>query len=152
MAGTSIYVLWGSPSCLLTLQEAFQDQQVSLTQAPCRLLLLYWVSVCVRFCECPLRLEHEAFCLSQTQALLTFKATHSGGSPSWWRIPGLRSLMWGSDPSLLWEDLCNCDYPSICGLPSVGYYLSHCSSFLYIFGCVKSFLLVFRSFSSLVSL
>lgn len=46
----SIYVTRVSPICVLTLQEALQDQQVGLTQAPLRLLPLQWKSECVRFC------------------------------------------------------------------------------------------------------
>ena len=46
MATTSVYVLRVSPSCLLPLLEALQDQQVSLAQATFKLLLLPWVSEC----------------------------------------------------------------------------------------------------------
>lgn len=44
-------------SCLLPLQEAVQDQQVSLAQAPFNLLLLPWVSDSVRCSVHPLRVE-----------------------------------------------------------------------------------------------
>ena len=56
MAAASIYVPSGSPSCLLPLLEAPQDQQVGLTKAPFKLLLPL-VSEHVRFCVCPLRVE-----------------------------------------------------------------------------------------------
>ena len=78
-------------SCLLPLQEAVQDQQVSLAQAPFKLLLLPWVSDCVRFSVHPLRVESlllTAPWLSQKQTLQAFNAKRSGGSSSWCRIPG----------------------------------------------------------------
>ena len=53
MPASSVCVPTGSPRCLLTLQEALQDQHVGLTQAPFKLLLLPWVLECV----CPLRVE-----------------------------------------------------------------------------------------------
>lgn len=49
MAGTSILVPRGSPSCLLLLRGSVQDQQVGLTQASFELLPLNWDSVHVRF-------------------------------------------------------------------------------------------------------
>ena len=47
MAATSVYIPWGTPSCLLPFQEALQDQLVGLTQAPLKLLPLCWDSECV---------------------------------------------------------------------------------------------------------
>ena len=44
-----------SSICLLLLQEALQDQQVGLTQAPFKLLLVYLVLVCVRFLCVPFK-------------------------------------------------------------------------------------------------
>ena len=52
-----IYVPRVSSRCLLPLGEALQDQQVGLTQAPFKSLLLPGVLECVRFCVCPLRVE-----------------------------------------------------------------------------------------------
>ena len=52
MAAASICVPRVSHTCLLHLQETLQEQQVGLTQAPIKLLLLSW-SV-VRFCVCSL--------------------------------------------------------------------------------------------------
>lgn len=53
MAATSVYVLRVGSICLLLLQEALQDHQVGLTQAPFKLLQLPWSSVheilCVPF-------------------------------------------------------------------------------------------------------
>ena len=46
-----------SPSYLLPLWEALQDQQVGLTQGPFKLLLLPWALKCVRFCVYPLTVE-----------------------------------------------------------------------------------------------
>ena len=65
LASTSVHVIEQASQnscclyhfCLLPLQEAFQDQQVDLTQAPFKLLLLPWVLECVRFCVCPLRVK-----------------------------------------------------------------------------------------------
>ena len=57
MAATSVYVPRLSSSCLLPLWEAVQVQQVGLTQAPFKLLLLPLVLAPVRFCVHPLRVE-----------------------------------------------------------------------------------------------
>ena len=43
MASASIYVPRGNFGCLLLLQEALQDQQMGMTQAPFKLLPLLWV-------------------------------------------------------------------------------------------------------------
>ena len=73
MASASIYVLRGNFSCLLLLQEALQDQQMGMTQAPFKLLPLPWV------------LEHvilHAFChsgISLFNSLLALIYTH----PHW---------------------------------------------------------------------
>ena len=78
----------------------------------------------MRFYMCHLRvvsLVPTALQLSCTQALLAFKAKHSGTLSSQCRIPRLESLMWGSDPSLLGENLCNCNYHPICGSPTQEY-------------------------------
>ena len=48
------------------------------------------------------------------------KAKRSGGSSSWCRTLGLWSPMWGSDPSLLGENLRNYNYPPVCGSPARG--------------------------------
>ena len=57
MAVTSIYVPRVSSSCLLSLWEALQGQQIRLTQAPFKLLLLPWVLECMRYCVHLLRGE-----------------------------------------------------------------------------------------------
>ena len=48
-------------------------------------------------------------------APLASKAKRSGGLSFQHRNPGLGSPVWGSDPSLLGENLCNCNYPQVCG-------------------------------------
>ena len=45
-SSNSVYISRVSANCLLPLLEALQDQQVSLTQAAFKLLLLTWVSGC----------------------------------------------------------------------------------------------------------
>ena len=69
LASTSVHVVERAPQngchqCLcpqgqLQLPPASpgDSQQMSLTQAPFKLLLLPWVSECVRFCVLPLRVE-----------------------------------------------------------------------------------------------
>ena len=57
MTVTSIYVPRVRSSCLLPLWEALQDQQVGLTQASFKLLILPWVSEHVRLCGHCLRVE-----------------------------------------------------------------------------------------------
>ena len=57
MANASIYVSRVSSSCFLLIWEPLQDQQVGLTQAPFKLLLLLWVPEHVIFCMFPLRVE-----------------------------------------------------------------------------------------------
>lgn len=44
-----------SPSCLLLVWEALQDQQVGLTQGPFKLLRTCWVSECVKFLHAPFK-------------------------------------------------------------------------------------------------
>ena len=54
---------------------------------------------------------------SCNQAPLVFKATWSGGSSSLFWTPRLRSLAWGSELSLLWENFCDNYFP-VCGSPT----------------------------------
>lgn len=120
-------------------------------------------SECVRFCACPFRAESPfptAPQLSQTEVLLAFKGICSRYSSSWCRTPRMESLMWSSDPLLLGEDDCNCDYsPFVNHLPKgVSLVQCLCSSYpfvpvpLYIFNFGKSFLLVFSLFSQIAAL
>ena len=57
MFAASIYVPNGNQLCFLSLCEALQDQQMNLTQAPFKLLPLYWNSEHVKLCMSPLRVE-----------------------------------------------------------------------------------------------
>ena len=113
MAAASVYVL---PS----LQEAFQDQQVGLTSASFKLLPLHWDSECMRFCA----LKEWSLCFLQPSGFPVYKSywpskpDSSGGSSSRCRTPRLGRLIWGSDALLLGGNLCNCDYPPVCGLPT----------------------------------
>ena len=99
---------------------------------------LYTKSQSIRFCRNPLRVEPvfpTTLWLSLIQA--PFKARRSRGSSSQCRAPNLENVMWGLVPLFLGENLCNCDYPPICGSPiwvlTPLYlhpsYLSHCGSF-----------------------
>ena len=72
------------------------------------------------------------------------------GSSSQCRTTRLGSPMWGPDPLLLGENLCNCNYSPICGSLTQGYgsgsppLLPVLLWFLlYLFSCRRSLLLVF---------
>ena len=52
--------------------------------------------------------------------LLAFKPTCSRSSSLWCRTPRLGSPTWSLDLSLFGENLCNCNYFPICGLPTSG--------------------------------
>lgn len=113
---------------------------------------------CMRFCICPLRVET----VSDSPLPLPY-LSHTGlQNYMFCRLispvctPRLESLTCGSDPSLLGENLCNCDYPPIRGSPLPGvwvltiphlhhFYPFFCGSFF--LALVLSFMLVFRSFS-----
>ena len=90
-------------------------------RVPFKLLLLHWVLECVRFSvhhfmnRVSVSYSHMAFpCASPTG----LQSQMFRGSSSRCRTPGIGSLMWGSDSSLLGENLCSCDYLPICGSPS----------------------------------
>ena len=57
MAATSFLISRGSPSCLLHLWEALQEQLVGLTLPPFKLLPLYWDLNHVRFSVTLFRVE-----------------------------------------------------------------------------------------------
>ena len=104
MAAANLCVHSRSPSCLLPLWEALQDQQVGLTQSPFKLLPLCWVLECVRFCIHLLEAEclfPTTLWLSHTQFLLACEAS-TWGSSSQCRtlLPQLGNLIWVSEPSL----------------------------------------------------
>ena len=113
-----------SSSCLLSLQETLQDQQVGLSDPGSfqitasilgprvyEILCAPFMSV-VSLSASPLGLPKASPAGLQNQTFW--------GSSSWHRTPQLRSPMWGSDQSLLGENLCNCNYSPICVLPSWG--------------------------------
>ena len=130
-------------------QETLQDQQAGPTQAPIELLLLPLVPVHVRVYVHPLRVKSvfpTILWSSCFQALLAFKSKYSGGSSSQCQTPGLGSLMWGSDLSLLWENLCNIIILQFVGHPPRGYGFACIVSLplllwflLYVFSCRRSF-------------
>ena len=66
MAATCVFVPWLSSSCLLPLWEALHYQQMGLTQAPFKLLLLPWA------------LEHVRFCVSYNSPLALLKVYPAG--------------------------------------------------------------------------
>ena len=89
-------------------------------------------------------------------------------SPMFWKLfflvqdPQAGKPNVGSYPSVLRENFCNCNYPPFVGRPPKGMGLDSTLSppllhiflwfLLYIFSCRRSFLLVFRSFSSIFAL
>ena len=94
-------------------------------------------TVPVRFCVCPLRAAFSfptALQLTSMEAMLVFKASHSGGSSFQCRTPRLGSLMWDSDPSLHGRFLPLVDHlPRAVGLECTvhtAFLPSHCGSFL----------------------
>ena len=117
----------GLPACLLSLQEALQDQQVGLTQAFFRLLPLCWLLEHVRFCLCPLgaMFSCNPSALQYTSPTV-LKPRFCGSSWLWGRISRLESPTWGLDPLLLGKSICSFDYPSISGLPT-----QRCGSYIY---------------------
>ena len=87
---------------------------------------------------------------------LACKATFSVGTSSLCITPGLGRPVQDSETSLLGENFCNYNYPLICGSSTRGMGLDYTMSplflptllwfFFYIFNCIRSFLLTFRSF------
>ena len=77
---------------------------------------------CMRFCICPLRVETVA----GSPLPLPYLSRTGLQNYMFCRLispvcsPRLERLTCGSDPSLLGENLCNCDYPPIRGLPLPG--------------------------------
>lgn len=155
IAACSVSVSMGSPSCLLPLQEALQSQQVGLKPLSFKVLVLRWNSEQVSFCL--LRREaHPVLQLSQ-------KCSKPGVLGAYFtqvELPGWRVSIWVLYPSLLrrtswlFFPLPVSHYSRGMGpywtmslpLPLISLWL------LCIFGCGKSFLLVFWSFSEIVAL
>ena len=135
-------------------QETLQDQQVGLTQAAMKSLLFPLGPSLYEPCVCPLRIFlqfTQVLWSSCHQAPLAFKDKCSGGSSSWYQTSRLRSLMWGSELSLLWENLCNIIILKFVGCPPGRYRIlsSHCD-FFFVFGCKICFLVVSSPFLSMV--
>jgi len=79
-SSSSVYIPTRSPNYVLSLWQILQGQQVGLTKALFKLVLLYWVSESVRFCMNPLRAEYllpTALLLACMQVLLAFKTINS---------------------------------------------------------------------------
>ena len=138
------------------LQGTLPDQQVGLAQAPIKRLLLPRDFMCAFKSEVSVSLSPVRSC---NEAPLAFKAKCSGSSPSRCWTPGLGSLTWGSELSLLWENFCNvitlqcvCRPPGGQGMgfdyfASLLLLPSHCGSF---FMLEKVFSGRFQSFSLMV--
>ena len=101
----------------LPLPGPLQDQQGGLTQAPFKLHLPL-VSEHARFCVCPLRIQSVSHI---PVALLKVIPTGFQGLIFLVQEPWARGFNMDSDSSLLEENLCNCNYPPICGLPAWEY-------------------------------
>ena len=122
MAATSIYVPRGSSGGLLPLWQAspsstsgtdlgsFQITPSVLGLRACEILLLLFKSR-VSVSYSPLALSYASPTGLQSQMLwgLIF-----------WCNTGLGSPVWGLDPSLLGENLCNCDCSPFCMSPTWG--------------------------------
>ena len=83
-----------------------------------------WVLMCTLLCVCPQRVESlfsPVLSKSCNQVLLAFKVWFSGNSSSHCFTPRLRSLMWGSEPSLQWVDFCGIIVLQFVCHPSSGY-------------------------------
>ena len=117
---TSVFVLTVSHSCPPPLQETLRYQQVILAQALMRSLLFpldpsAHKTPRVEFLFPPVLWN------SFDQTLLAFKARCSGGSSFQCQTPRLGSLTWGSELSLLWENLCDIIIFPFVGRPPGGY-------------------------------
>ena len=119
MVATSISVPRRFPSCLLPVWEALQDQQLGPTQVPFKLVPLCWdlerMFLCMSF-KSRISVSYSLPALLNVSSVGSQSQTF-GYSTSQFRTPGLVSLMWGSDPSLLGEDLRGWDSLPAYGLP-----------------------------------
>lgn len=125
-----------------------------------------WVQEIMRLCVHPIRVK-SLFPMplgSPEQVPLAFKAKWSGNSASWAGPLSLASLDVGLRPPHTPGEPCNCNYPCVCGSahPRVCDWtivqLHSCYPPLHgsfsvekICSCRRSFVLVFRSFSSIVA-
>ena len=125
----------------------YQITVSSLGPAACEILCVPFKSE-VSISPSPLGLQKERPAGLQSQC--------SGGSSSQCKTPRLGSLMWGLGLSLLWENLCICNYSPICGSPTWGMGLDYIATpptptifllfLLFIFSCRRSFLVGFDPF------
>lgn len=82
--------------------ETLQDQQVGLSKAPFKFLLLPCIPVRVRFCACPFRVAS----LFPTALWPPAIKTHwfSKSNALGFLFPRLGNLMWAAELSLLWDN------------------------------------------------
>ena len=165
MGAANLCVPKGSPSCLLPLQEALQNQQMGLTLAPFKLPPLLWDS------------EHVRFCMSQKSGIYV---SYSPPALQYASPIGLHSQMflelifsvldpWGRESDVELRSLTPWGrttaiviiLPFVGHLPrNVGLHYTESLPFLSIsswlllniFTYGQSFLVVFMSFSSIVAL
>ena len=165
MAAASISVTRVSSSCLLPLQEAFQDKQICRIQAPFKVLLLNWVQECVRFCVYPLWVslyfsqpsdstENQHPLLSKPNIL---RAHLLGAGPLGWgtQCGYWTPLLLGEKLSIVIILLFVAHLPGGIGLEystSMPLLLISLWFLLYIFSCRRFFSARFQSFLSIVSL
>lgn len=104
MTATSVCIPRMSSICLLPLQEVLKDWQVGLIQVHFKLLMHSWIPKQVRFACAVYFFQHPG----------TPRVCPTGlQSQTFWGLvfpmqdPQAGSLMWGSDLSLQWENLCN---------------------------------------------
>ena len=80
--------------------------------------------MCTLLCVCPPRVESlfpPVLSKPCNQIPLAFKVWFSWNSSSRCQTPRLRSLMWGSEPSLQWVDFCGIIVLQFVGHPPSGY-------------------------------
>ena len=98
----------GEPLLTHTSTGSLPTLPGSFSSVSSRVIALFlWVLVCTRFCLCPPRVESlhpPVLWKFYNQILLHFKSRFPGNSQSLCRIPRLRSLMWGWEPSQQWEN------------------------------------------------
>ena len=123
MAATNAYVPRVSCSCLLLLREILQDQQVGLTQAPIKLLLLPWVLECVKFCGCPLRVKSLS---PKSYGTPEIKAHWPSKPVLWGLVFPVQDLQAGEPdvrlrPFTPLRESLQCNYSPVCGSPTQWY-------------------------------
>ena len=125
-------------------------------------LLLPWVLMRTLLCVCPPRVESlflSVLLKSCNQIPLAFKVWFSWNSSSRCQTPRLRSLTWGSEPSLQWVDFCGVIVLQFVGHTPSGYgtwFYCDCAPptvslwLLFVFGCGVSFLVSPSVFLSII--